>query len=81
MLALALWTCHHRVTDIYPDTQGEMEIWNNSYNENPSPVNWQFTTQDAKLKLRHLYPDINKYRNERNERRLKKIQKLDGLQE
>ena len=61
--------------------RSEMECWNTRYNENPSPVNWQFTTKDARLKLRHLHPDIDKYRNERNERRLKKIQKLEELQE
>ena len=59
----------------------ELECWNKRYGKNSSLVNWQFTTKDARLKLKHLQPDIDKYRNERDECRLKKIQQLDSLQE
>ena len=47
----------------------ELKEWNEAYNQNPSPINWQFTTADARIKLRRLYPDINKFRNDRDTRR------------
>lgn len=61
--------------------RSELECWNNRYNENPSPINWQFTTKDARVKLKHLYPDIDKCRNNRDDRRSKKIEQLESLQE
>lgn len=44
----------------------ELRKWNASYNEVPSPVNWQFTIADSRVKLKMLYPDIDKIRRERN---------------
>ena len=61
--------------------RSELKHWNDRYDKDPSPINWQFTTKDARTKLRHLYPDINKYRKSRDELRSKKIEKLEGLQE
>lgn len=37
---------------------GELAAWNRLRNEEGSTVNWQFTTPDARIKLRHLYPQI-----------------------
>lgn len=47
----------------------ELDKWNQAYNENPSPVNWQFTTADSRIKLKKLYPDIDAQRKQRDERR------------
>lgn len=47
----------------------ELKAWNDSYDKDPSPVNWQFTAQDSRIKLKKLYPDIDKIRKEREERR------------
>ncbi len=47
----------------------ELKAWNDSYDKNPSPVNWQFTAQDSRIKLKKLYPDIDKIREERDDRR------------
>ncbi len=47
----------------------ELKAWNDSYDQNPSPVNWQFTTQDSRIKLKKLYPDIDRLREERDNRR------------
>ena len=47
----------------------EIKAWNDSYDKNPSPVNWQFTAQDSRIKLKKLYPDIDKIREEREKRR------------
>ncbi len=36
----------------------ELTAWQNAVNANQRQVNWQFTTEDARIKLRHLYPEI-----------------------
>ena len=52
----------------------ELRAWNDAYNEDPSPVNWQFSAADSRTKLRSLYPDIDRFRSERDERRKLKSQ-------
>lgn len=52
--------------------RSELKEWNDAYDKNPSPINWQFTTADARIKLRRLYSDISKFREERDSRRLAK---------
>jgi hypothetical protein len=34
----------------------ELSAWQNATNTSQRQVNWQFTTHDARIKLRHLYP-------------------------
>ena len=46
----------------------ELAVWNDSYNRDPSPINWQFQTDDSRVKLRKLYPDIERIREERDAR-------------
>lgn len=44
-----------------PDRQTmdrECQAWANSRNEEERKANWQFTTKDARVKLRRLYPSI-----------------------
>jgi hypothetical protein len=36
--------------------QHEVAVWENERNEQRVQVNWQFTTQDARIKLKRLYP-------------------------
>ncbi|MBX3001399.1 MAG: transposase [Caldilineaceae bacterium] len=36
----------------------EVAAWQQDRNQNASTVNWQFTTQDARIKLRKLYPSF-----------------------
>jgi len=36
----------------------ELLAWTNEYNKNRTPINWQFTTEDARIKLRRLYPQV-----------------------
>ena len=52
--------------------RSELKEWNDAYDKDPSPINWQFTTADARIKLRRLYPDITKFREDRDNRRLAK---------
>ena len=34
----------------------ELTAWQNAINADQRQVDWQFTTDDARIKLRHLYP-------------------------
>uniref|UniRef100_A0AAU1I9Z8 Transposase n=2 Tax=unclassified Streptomyces TaxID=2593676 RepID=A0AAU1I9Z8_9ACTN len=34
----------------------ELSAWQNATNTDQRQVDWQFTTHDARIKLRHLYP-------------------------
>ena len=36
----------------------EIQAWNVTRNRDASKVTWQFTTADARIKLRHLYPQF-----------------------
>jgi hypothetical protein len=46
-----------RIPDI--DTlKQEVMFWNESRNRSAGKVNWQFTTKDARTKLKKLYPEI-----------------------
>lgn len=46
----------------------ELSCWETSHNEDPKPIDWQFTNEKARIKLRRLYPDIQKAREARDER-------------
>jgi hypothetical protein len=34
----------------------EVAAWQDSRNKNHAKANWHFTTEDARIKLKHLYP-------------------------
>lgn len=36
----------------------KLSAWSNNRNSVQKGVNWQFTTSDARIKLKHLYPEI-----------------------
>lgn len=40
------------------DMKKQVEAWTKARNENKITANWQFTTKDARIKLRRLYPQI-----------------------
>ena len=46
----------------------ELDAWNDAYSKDPSPINWQFQTVDSRIKLRKLYPDIERIREAREAR-------------
>ena len=62
-----------RIPDI-ETLRNELRKWNDAYNEDPSPVNWQFKTSDSRIKLKKLYPNIDMIRKQRDERRKAKTQ-------
>jgi len=37
----------------------EIDAWVQQRNQNPRPMNWRFTTEDARIKLKRLYPTID----------------------
>ena len=37
----------------------EVAAWEARRNADPTPVNWRFTTRDARIKLKRLYPEIH----------------------
>ena len=52
---LARQCLSRRIPD-QPTLQREIAAWESSRNANETPVDWQFTTDDARIKLRRLYP-------------------------
>lgn len=41
------------------ELNNEVGSWSKERNQKQKGVNWQFTTEEARIKLRHLYPKIN----------------------
>ncbi|MFO7631279.1 MAG: IS630 family transposase, partial [Caldilinea sp.] len=37
----------------------EVIAWETRRNQRAAATNWQFTTQDARVKLKHLYPSLD----------------------
>lgn len=46
-----------RIDDAY-ELGREVSAWNEARNRNANRINWQFTTSDARRKLRRLYPEF-----------------------
>jgi hypothetical protein len=46
-----------RIPDM-PTLQAELEAWEKSRNNSARKISWQFTTSDARIKLKKLYPTI-----------------------
>lgn len=38
--------------------QQEVTAWQEARNQAPAPINWRFTTADARIKLKRLYPTV-----------------------
>jgi hypothetical protein len=36
----------------------EVAAWEKRRNQNSSPDDWRFTTEDARIKLKRLYPSV-----------------------
>ena len=50
--------CLNRRIDDIKTIQEEVINWQNYRNSRKSKVNWRFTTKDARIKLKRLYPSI-----------------------
>ena len=50
--------CLERRLSTAKDVDAECDAWERSRNDEGSRVQWRFTTEDARVKLRHLYPQV-----------------------
>jgi recombinational DNA repair ATPase RecF len=50
--------CLNRRIDTLEKLQGELAAWQQDRNRNHKTVKWQFTTEDARIKLHGLYPVV-----------------------
>jgi len=46
-----------RIPDMI-ELEKEVTAWNSTRNESGAVVNWRFTTEDARIKLKRLYPTL-----------------------
>jgi hypothetical protein len=51
--------CLSRRIDDIDKVKDEVKAWCNSRNNMNAKINWQFTTSDARVKLKTLYPKLN----------------------
>jgi hypothetical protein len=52
--------CLHERTEDKPTLQQQVAAWEADRNQNACRVDWQFTAADARVKLKRLYPSIQK---------------------
>lgn len=50
--------CLDRRIPCFDDLNHQVKIWNKNRNQNLTPVDWRFTTDEARVKLKRLYPTI-----------------------
>lgn len=51
--------CLNRHISTIKKIKEEIKAWEKNRNNKKSKINWQFTTKDARIKLKRLYPSIN----------------------
>ncbi len=51
--------CLNRRIDDIEVVKKEVKAWQDSRNNKIAKVNWQFTTENARIKLSRLYPTID----------------------
>ena len=51
--------CLNRHIDTMQEVENEVNAWQNARNNKKCNINWQFTTKEARIKLKRLYPSIN----------------------
>ena len=57
--ALSRQCLDRRISDL--DTLNtELTAWQHTLNTQQRQIHWQFTTDDARVKLRHLYPKVSR---------------------
>jgi hypothetical protein len=58
-LRVLMGQCLNRRIDNIEIMQKEVTAWENHRNNKKAVINWQFRTEDARIKLRKLYPTIH----------------------
>jgi hypothetical protein len=51
--------CLNRPLDSVQKVKAEVEAWQKDRNNKNKKINWQFTSKDARIKLKRLYPTID----------------------
>ncbi len=51
--------CLNRRIDNIEDVRKEADAWQDHRNNKVAKVNWQFTTENARIKLLRLYPTLD----------------------
>lgn len=64
---------NRRIPDI-ETLRAELKAWNDDYNSDPTKINWQFSNETSRVKLKSLYPDIERNKEHRELLRQKKAQ-------
>ena len=49
----------HRQISSLEDLRNELKPWCQARNKKQRGVDWHFRTEDARIKLKHLYPSVN----------------------
>jgi hypothetical protein len=57
-IGLLTRTCLDRRIGSVEEFKGEVQAYLRAKNEKPKSINWQFTNEKARIKLRSLYPSI-----------------------
>ena len=52
--------CLNRHISTMEEIKKEVALWQEHRNNKNSTINWQFTNKDARIKLKRLYPSINR---------------------
>jgi hypothetical protein len=55
--ALSMQCLSRRIPDL-PSLQEQIAAWESDRNNRQTTIHWQFTTADARIRLRHLYPNL-----------------------
>jgi hypothetical protein len=50
--------CLNRRIDTIETVRDELIVWEKDRNKAPKTIDWQFSTDDARIKLKRLYPNI-----------------------
>lgn len=58
-LNVLMGQCLKRRIDNMETMKQEVQAWKEHRNNKKAVINWQFTNQDARIKLKHLYPKLN----------------------
>jgi hypothetical protein len=55
--ALSMQCLNRRIPDL-ATTQAHLDAWMADRNNRQAKIKWRFTTEDARIRLRHLYPKV-----------------------
>jgi hypothetical protein len=60
-LNVLMWQYLNRRIDSINEIQQQVEAWQNDRNNKTATIKWRFSTEDARIKLRKLYPTFEKW--------------------